>query len=321
MTTPPAIPRIVGPFVHLFDPNRRRVAAAGAAYTNDHCLIQDEAGHWHAIGIVGTRPVDAFDAEQTLFHSSGPDLVRGGWAEHDSALEADPKQGERFLWAPHIVRDEGCYWMVYAGGALPKPGVSDPEASDHFGIFLASSPDLVNWTRHTLNPLFEEPGHARDPMLLRTSTGWLLYTTRIVRQDDRRSAVFVRRSKDLLHWSGAQCVHIQDTPADFGRDAESPFVVTYGSYYYLFVCRAAASYRDTRVYVSETPFTFSREVARLPVHAAEVVQDGDKWFITDTGWDKDGLYSAPLEWGLPREQTSDDPKALSQSADPLLEPL
>ena len=133
-------------------------------------------------------------------------------------------------------------------------------------------------------------------MLLRDAGGWLLYYSRVVRQDDRRSAVFVRRSPDLLHWLGARLVHVQDTAADFGRDAESPFVVAYGGCYYLFVCCAAAGYRDTRVYVSETPYAFTQEIARLDVHAAEVVCDEGKWFISDSGWDKCGLYAAPLEW-------------------------
>ncbi len=85
--------------------------------------------------------------------------------------------------------------------------------------------------------------------------------------------------------------------------------MAYESFFYLFVCRAAASYRDTRVYVSETPLSFSREIARLPVHAAEVVQDGDNWFITDTGWDKDGLYAAPLEW-VRHDRPTQDTKTL-----------
>lgn len=309
MTTLPAVPRITGPFIHLFDPNERQAETGGTAYTNDHCLIRDEAGRWHALGIVGTRPVDAFGAERTLFHSSGPDLETPAWIEHEPALSADPARGERFLWAPHIVFDEGLYWMVYAGGAPYRAGMSDPEASDNFGIFLASSPDLTTWTRHALNPLFEDPGHARDPMLLRAPEGWLLYYTRVVRQEDRRSAVFVRRSPDLLHWSGAACVHVQDTPVDFGRDAESPFVVPYGEHYYLFVCRATAGYRDTRVYVSETPLAFCCEITRLPVHAAEVIRDGDTWFITDSGWDKDGLYAAPLEWTQASAQAQKDTKA------------
>ena len=126
-------------------------------------------------------------------------------------------------------------------------------------------------------------------MLLRYGDGWLLYYTRVVRQDDRRSAVAVRHSTDLLHWSGPQIVNVQDTAADFGRDAESPFVVERAGYYYLFVCRAATSYRETLVYAAETPIKFSHEIARLPVHAAEVLADGERWLITDTGWDRCGL--------------------------------
>ena len=141
--TPLPSPRISGPFVHLFDPNRARAANRGAHYTNDHCLLRGPDGLWHAIGIVGARPVDAFDAELTLFHASGPSLEQGGWAEHPPALSADAARGERFLWAPHIVLEAGRYAMVYAAGAPARGGESDPEQSDHFGIFLALSPDLT----------------------------------------------------------------------------------------------------------------------------------------------------------------------------------
>lgn len=59
------------------------------------------------------------------------------------------------------------------------------------------------------------------------------------------------------------------------------------------------NYNLTEVYWSEDPENFPNEnlVCKLPVHAAEVMYDKKGgWFISNTGWDKKGLYLAPLKW-------------------------
>ncbi|GMA15324.1 glycosyl hydrolase family 32 (plasmid) [Deinococcus metallilatus] len=291
-----AAPRIASPFVHLYDPNLARPGDDRNWYTNDHTVFRGQDGLWHATGICGVRPADPFAGEQVFFHARGASLEQGGWEECPPTLRADHWRGERFLWAPHVVRQGGRYVMAYAAGG-PRVTPEHPEGvCDHYGLYFAHSEDGEHWARHPLNPIFREPGHARDPMLLQVEDGWRMYYTGVMGEEDRRGAVRMRRSPDLEHWSGAQVVNVQPGPHDFGRDAESPFVVEREGVYYLFVCRAMSSYRDTRVYASHDPARFEQEVARLAVHAAEVVQDGDSYYITDTGWDKCGLYAARLEW-------------------------
>ena len=59
------------------------------------------------------------------------------------------------------------------------------------------------------------------------------------------------------------------------------------------------NYNLTEVYWSEDPENFPNEnlVCKLPLHAAELVYDKkDRWVISNTGWDKKGLYLAPLKW-------------------------
>jgi hypothetical protein len=37
-------------------------------------------------------------------------------------------------------------------------------------------------------------------------------------------------------------------------------------------------------------------VTTIKAHAVEVIQDGEDWYISNTGWDKKGLYLAKMEW-------------------------
>ena len=69
--------------------------------------------------------------------------------------------------------------------------------------------------------------------------------------------------------------------------------------FYLFICRAMTAYNQTHVYWSDSPLNFPKEnfLCELPGHASEVIRVSDgEWYISNTGWDKQGLYIAPLEW-------------------------
>jgi arabinan endo-1,5-alpha-L-arabinosidase len=95
-------------------------------------------------------------------------------------------------------------------------------------------------------------------------------------------------------------------------NVQSPYVVKYDGAYYLFVTRKSLSpvdYVRTNVFCSANPLSFEwRPIADLRAHAAEVVVDGDQWFITSAGWTKAigemhrGLSLAPLEWAERRSR-------------------
>ena len=58
-------------------------------------------------------------------------------------------------------------------------------------------------------------------------------------------------------------------------------------------------YVATDVYVSRDPLHWKIEdrVGHLRAHAPEVVRDLDgKWYITDCGWGRRGVFIAPLIW-------------------------
>jgi hypothetical protein len=53
------------------------------------------------------------------------------------------------------------------------------------------------------------------------------------------------------------------------------------------------------LYWSADPTNFPKEnfVTTIDAHAVEIIHtDKDQWYISNTGWDKKGLYLAKLKW-------------------------
>lgn len=296
------VPEIAGPFVHIFDPNDTRSDTAGTWYTNDHCFIKAADGTWHAYGIIGHKPVRPWTGETNFFHISSLSLQAGKWQDHGYAMTALPGK-ERVLWAPHIFSRGDTAFMFYNVGNLQQ---NAPNYASWGQLMLATSTDLIRWERHERNPLFSDPGHARDSYVMHHNGTYYFYYTRTYSEVDLRSVVAVRKGPDLLTWGGPKIAHVQPYRVDWGGDAESPFVVHRNGIFYLFVCRAMTEYNQTHVYWSEDPENFPNDqfICSLPVHAGEVIYDDKtgEWFISDTGWDKRGVYMAPLRWTASKER-------------------
>ncbi|HWM00778.1 MAG TPA: hypothetical protein VNP92_00410, partial [Actinophytocola sp.] len=171
---------------------------------------------------------------------------------------------------------------------------------DHaaYRMHVATSTDLVHWTRSAANPLFTDGFDARDPMVTRVGDRWVMYYTANSTPAGGNHQVAYRTSTDLLHWSEKRVAFEHPAAGTFGGPTESPFVVERAGWWYLFVC-CDPGYRDTRVYRSRDPLAFSvRDLAgRIDSHAAEVVTepDGTMW-VSGAGWGQGGLYLAPLEF-------------------------
>ena len=300
-------PQINGSWKHIFDPNQSKFTERfnwinrTHWYTNDHTLVKAADGSWHTYGIIGYRILKqafAWIIEQNLFHISSPTLYVDSWTEHDYSLTADRKFGEKFLWAPHALNVEGKLYMYYSVGNIrPLAKI----AASHGNIHLATSSDGVNWERDKRNPQFSGPGHARDTMVLQVKDEYYIYYTQTVSDRDLHSCIAVRKSTDLHHWSGPKIAQIQPWKRwHWAGNAESPFVVHQDGIFYLFTCLAQEEYNRTAVYWSQDPehFPLTNHICDLPTHASEIIYDEQEgWFITTTGWDKKGLYIAPLSWG------------------------
>ncbi len=294
------VPAIASSYVTVYRPSGDRFPGpdtpqlkAGEYYDdwvpNDHAILRDDDGRWHAIGI--THPVtsteNVHDGEFQSFHAVAPpgalrDVWRdGAWTDRPKILPPSERPGEILEnHAPYIVRHDGRFVMIYG----PTP------------LRWATSADLMTWKPQ--GTLLTPPPTGRDPQVLRWSDRfYLLYCV-----EDRVDAC---TSRDLLNWSRPRTV----LRLPQGIAPESPSLVRCHDTFYLFVCgwdgiwdrkTVAGAYQHvTFVYQSDDPldFTSSPEIARLDSHAPEVFQDeqGD-WFISSAEWPTRGVSIARLTW-------------------------
>jgi beta-fructofuranosidase len=245
-----------------------------------------------------------------LEHATSPTLdgPRTRWERSGSVLEMRADRGETVMWAPHVVRHRGVDHLFVATGG-PDP--------TRWGITLATSTGLDDWTRVGAGPLFRDGFQARDPMVLHLSAEglWVLYYTATEHHEGGRHVVAYRTSADLLHW-GERRIAYRDAHegTDFGP-TESPFVVRRGRRFYLFIGPRPydrptpdrpnfrhPGYVGTEVFASDDwrRWTDAGRVGRVAAHAAELVEDaGGSWFISSAGIARGGLDLAPFRWADP----------------------
>jgi hypothetical protein len=298
------IPKVSGDWKHIYDPNDKRSPVENHKwYTNDHTFVKGSDGRWHCYGIIGwgtfmkngkKDDVDPWSREKSFFHISASELNADKWEEHDYALTVE-RGVERVLWAPHVIKDGKKFVMFYNSGSLFENADKYPS---YGSLRKATSTDMFNWERYSLNPLFSDPGHARDSYVMKYNNTYYYYYCRVKSELDLQSCVAVRTSPDLDHWSGARIVH-EELPLGYcGGNTESPVVVQYKGKFYLFICYAS-DYNKTLVYWSDNPLNFPKGnlVTTINAHAIELINAGKEgWYISNTGWDKAGLYFAHLVW-------------------------
>ncbi len=260
-----------GEFVHIFKESS----------VNDHCYVPGHDGKWHFFGIGGAGG---------FAHGVSESLMAPGWT---SAERPFPVQWntwkEMHLWAPHVVRHNGLYYMFYCAGG---------KTGSIYRMMLAISPDLKTWTRHPDNPLFIDGFDARDPMVMKLGDQWVMYYCANTTPQGGNHVVACRVSNDLIHWGERQIVFVDPRRHKAGGPTESPFVVRRGDTYYLFI-GPREGYVGTDVFASGDPFNWHLDdkVGHIDSHAAEVVRDTNgKWYVSHSGVGEGGLYLAPLYW-------------------------
>ncbi len=269
----------------------------GPSYVNDHTLLRTEGG-WLLTGIFHCEPFAPTD-ERAFVLAGAPRSEPSQWYDagapsfsiSPARLSLSAAEDEPWIWAPHLARDDdGSLVMIYHAGAL------DP---DRAAFRLARSRDGVTWTRAG-GTLFEDICVARDPMLLRIGSAWIVYYTRCASARSHESGVAYRVSTDLVHWgSPVMALTLPEARSDSGY-TESPFVFHRRGWFYLSVTSYPVAWDATFVYRSRSPFHFApRPIARLTAHAAEWVADGDDFeegrlFFTHAGPGQGGVWMSEL---------------------------
>ena len=181
----------------------------------DHAWIKDDSGLYHLFFHTedhggGTYIEHYTTADLQNLDYVGPALYNnpGGWDSYA-------------LWAPYIIRSGSTYYMFYTG--TDGPG-NDPNTSQRIG--LATSSDLMNWTRYPTNNCpgtsgdgcvyecdeswtsWSEPSgsfnrQCRDPFVILDPSNqrWVLFAT--AKKLDQSGVITVAYSTNLTDWTGA----------------------------------------------------------------------------------------------------------------------
>lgn len=272
-------------FVKVYDPSKGETSNW---YINDHTIIRGDDG-WHLFGITHEEPPQPLE-ERLCAHAFTKDILNTPFEKLPPVMQATEMENESHFWAPHIIKDNATYYMFYCAGSL--------EGHDKYRIHLATSEDLLHWTRHPENPMVIDGFDARDPMILRIGNTWVMYYTCNSAPSGGHHCVACLTSTDLIHWGNKQTVFTSPLSGTYGGPCESPFVEKIGDTYFLFIGPLGgydASYSKTAVYASSDPFRFGGEpIAVIPSHASEILHVDGSLYLTHCGWGQGGVYLAKL---------------------------
>ena len=136
------------------------------------------------------------------------------------------------VWAPDVIEAGGLYYLYYTGS----------DVHNNQAIGLATSRDLMTWTKHAANPVVT-PGPwsdravgrdvaGRDGMVFHDAAGgrYLMYYTATMA--DGRACLALAESQDLVAWRDLGPTLVEEDRS-YNR-LESPYMVVDGGRYYLF---------------------------------------------------------------------------------------
>lgn len=236
-----------------------------------------------------------------LFHGwEAENLTDANWKSLGIVMEADTTVGEEKggLQAPHVIKKDGIYYMLYGGWAQ---------------ICLAKSTDGKNFERiindEGTTEIFSGPFiNSRDAMTIKVDDKYYCYYTGHLldfEPDQIRAAIFCRTSDDLFEWSEPTMVSAGGSVAEMdswgGGDAECPFVVQLEDKFVLFRNVEYGKDNLNVQYCSEDPMNFgvdtdSLMVGRLEIAAPEIVESNGEYYIFSLKETLDGIRAARLDF-------------------------
>lgn len=201
-------------------------------------LKNPELRHWHvSIGHAVSTDLRNWSLLPDALHPSPPDS--SAWDNYTT-------------WTGSITPYGKGWAMLYTGSSRAEKGLVQR-------IGLATSPDLLTWTKHPRNPVltadprfYEQLDRNlwhdqawRDPWVFRHEGRFHAYVTArgLEGEPSGRGVIGHALSDDLVHW---QCLPPAAHPGEFGH-MEVPQLVHIGHRWYLFFCVGHGQYARARL--------------------------------------------------------------------------
>lgn len=291
----------------------------------DHHVFQGPDGKWHLWGCVRATAVG-----RILYHWEADSLTDSPWRDTGEMIRCDRSRGECLndgkseqIQSPFFVHENGTYYMFFGGvsaGHTDALGNPLPDDGDELGatqntcqMCLMTSTDGRTWRRYEneigYSRLFIGPGPVRDPSLIKIGDTWHIYYAGCHDGDPMKAGIYMRTSRDLIHWSDWTLVHYDEHYGHQRWMAECPTVVKRGDCYYLF--RTENYYKArTHIFRSQDPSDFGVDdysdrdfpahkyyVGRLRVAAPEIILDAEgNEYITSNHDVRGGTHMCRLKW-------------------------
>jgi hypothetical protein len=308
ISQPHLTPKIAGPWEKIIDKQALEPAIA-CGQVVDHCFFRDIKGDWQAwVQVRDTQLGRIF----TRWQTSGA-FAQQPWRTQGICWQADAAHGESVgttaclpdqgqpdvIQAPYVYREAASqYWLVYGGGPTEPTDTTRQ-------ICLAQSQDGITFQRvrndQYQSRLVAGPNHAADGFLLKHQGTYHLYVgTPHYHHGPYQAAVIHRTSPDLKSWSAPNIAHAGGICGTHDYSSQSIFVAQINELFYLLKMGWSGD-MQTAVYCSSDPNNFgtddSQLVTTLKASAAELICDGDQWYISSLILpDYDGVQIAPLTW-------------------------
>lgn len=301
----PLMPRVDGPWWQvagnpdLGDLTGPPKGGRGVQQPVDFSVWQAADGTWQLWSCI--RNTNCGGNTRLFYRWEGKSLADPDWKPMGIAMQADcPKYETRVggLQAPHVVRIEDVYHMIYGDWNYLMFQRSNDGKTFERWLYDNGKPAMFTETPDR---------NARDPCLIRIGDKWHVYYTafRRIHPDKPHYVgnVYCRTSQDLRTWSDSKVVARGGMTGTGGTSSECPHVVKIGDYYYLFRTQRYGGPPTTSVYRSTDPMDFgidgeadAKLVCLLEVAAPELFVHQGQWYIAALMPDIQGLRIAKLAW-------------------------
>ena len=262
----------------------------------DFTLVKND-GVYHLFYIRHNDFLPSWATENDFGHAVSTDLYH--WTQLPPVLGIVPGVWDNLhVWAPHVVRWGGVWWMFYTGVTEQAGQFRDTQR-----IGAAVSSDLMTWSRVGGGPVWTTSGApwalwaplsgvmaCRDPFVMPDPAApgqWLLYYTATPANDTLSTLIGVARSPedDPTGWVDEKPLWITHYTYSFNSLTESPHLLLHNGHWFMFITTNAG--QPISFFVGSSPTGDPAQWSYRGRHKNMLGFDTSTWFASESLRDGD----------------------------------